>query len=83
MKEQRGEALSALLDGELEELEQKRLLDRLDSDDDLRGRWRSYGLIGEVMRGEAVQVGDLAERAAEFVTELQLPVEKAESGGAG
>ena len=69
MNEQRGEALSALLDGELDEQDRGELLDRLSGDEMLRHRWARYGLIGEVMRGDAMAAGDLAERVRAAVDE--------------
>lgn len=44
------EHLSALLDNETGSFEQRRVLDELKSDDDLRQKLSSYALIGEVMR---------------------------------
>lgn len=67
MNEQRGEALSALLDGELGGEERGLLLDRLESDHDLRDRWTRYALIGDVLRGEATAAGDLAARVGAAV----------------
>ena len=62
MNEQRGEALSALLDGELDEQDRGVLLDRMADDAELRERWGRYSLIGDVMRGEAAAVDGLAGR---------------------
>lgn len=44
------EHLSALLDDEAGSFEQRRVLDELKSDDELRQQLSSYALIGEVMR---------------------------------
>jgi len=44
------EHLSALLDDEAGSFEQRRVLDELGSDEDLRQKLSSYALIGEVMR---------------------------------
>lgn len=43
--------LSALIDGELEEDEAVRSIDRLGRDTDAARRWREYSLIGDAMRG--------------------------------
>ncbi|MGI9277353.1 MAG: sigma-E factor negative regulatory protein [Endozoicomonas sp.] len=47
------ESLSATLDGEAGELELRRVLDRIGSDDELRGAARRYQMIGDVMRKES------------------------------
>lgn len=49
------ESLSATLDGQASELEMRRVLDRLGSDDDLRATARRYQMIGDVMRRESSQ----------------------------
>ncbi|MCL6270185.1 sigma-E factor negative regulatory protein [Sansalvadorimonas sp. 2012CJ34-2] len=46
------ESLSALMDGEANELEMRRVLDRLDQDQDLRETAFSYQRIGETIRNE-------------------------------
>lgn len=47
------EHLSAVLDGEAGDFEQRRVLDELGSDDALREKLSSFSLIGEVMRSGA------------------------------
>jgi sigma-E factor negative regulatory protein RseA len=54
MIEQRQQALSALLDGELGAAQASVVLDALERDPDLRGLWERYHLIGSALRGEAV-----------------------------
>ncbi|MCK5918432.1 MAG: sigma-E factor negative regulatory protein [Cocleimonas sp.] len=46
------EHLSAVLDGEAGEFEQRRILDELSKDDDLKASLSCYALIGETMRDE-------------------------------
>ncbi len=46
------EHLSAVLDGEAGDFEQRRLLDELGKDDDLQTSLACYALIGETMRNE-------------------------------
>ena len=46
------EHLSALLDGEAGEFEQRRLFDELEKDDKLQASLACYALIGETMRNE-------------------------------
>lgn len=59
MNERMNESLSALVDGEADELEVRRLLNQVEKDDDLRATWNRYQIIGSVMRGEAVSGVDL------------------------
>jgi sigma-E factor negative regulatory protein RseA len=59
MKEGLGESLSALLDGEANELELERLLKQSDSDDELRATWRRLNAISASMRGEELALGGL------------------------
>jgi sigma-E factor negative regulatory protein RseA len=46
------EHLSAVLDGEAGEFEQRRILDELGKDDELKASLSCYALIGEIMRDE-------------------------------
>lgn len=48
------EELSALLDGELDAAVSTRLLNQLESDQELRASWERLHLIGHVIRGEPV-----------------------------
>lgn len=50
------EHLSAVLDGEAGEFEQRRILDELAKDDSLRSSLSSYALIGETLRDEKQSV---------------------------
>ena len=45
------EELSALLDGELDDDEGRRTLERIVRDPGLAGRWSEYSLIGDILRG--------------------------------
>jgi negative regulator of sigma E activity len=61
--------LSAMFDGELPSAECELLSRRIDRDDELRGRWSRYAMIGAVMRSEPVApVGsDFAARVSAAV----------------
>lgn len=52
MNEQLRQSLSAVVDGEADAFELRRVLDELDRDAQLRATWTRYHLIGSVMRGE-------------------------------
>lgn len=47
------DGISALMDGELDDLEAQRELRRLKDDPEQRERWDSFHLIGDALRGEA------------------------------
>jgi len=52
MNDRNKESLSALMDGEADELEIRRVLNQLDKDDELRDGWKNYHLMGNLMRDE-------------------------------
>lgn len=52
-REQLGESISALVDGEASEMELRRIIKASETDDDLRKQWSRYQLISQVMQGEA------------------------------
>lgn len=54
MSEKLKESLSAVIDGEADEFELRRVLDEVGKDDGLQLSWDRYHLIGSVMRGEQV-----------------------------
>lgn len=56
------EWLSALLDGEIDDVEGARVLKRLSQDQTLRRRWSEYCLIGDALRGEALVQPGLDQR---------------------
>lgn len=52
MTEQLRQSLSAVIDGEADAFELRRVLDELGRDAELRATWERYHLIGSVIRGE-------------------------------
>jgi len=52
MSEQLKESLSAVMDGEADEFEIRRVLNEAENDPELRGVWERYHLVSSVMRGE-------------------------------
>jgi sigma-E factor negative regulatory protein RseA len=52
MTEQLKESLSAVMDGEADEFEIRRVLNEAAADPELRGVWERYHLVRSVMRGE-------------------------------
>ncbi|SIT65903.1 sigma-E factor negative regulatory protein RseA [Ectothiorhodosinus mongolicus] len=70
------ERLSALIDGEAGAFEQRRLMDELQHDAELRGRYSRYHLMGDVMRGARWQADtDLSARIQAAMADE--PLEKA------
>ncbi|UTW47253.1 sigma-E factor negative regulatory protein [Bacterioplanoides sp. SCSIO 12839] len=53
------ESLSALVDGETDELEVRRVLNELDKDSELKDTWKRYQLMGSLMREESVSPAQL------------------------
>ncbi|RZL61287.1 MAG: anti-sigma factor [Variovorax sp.] len=62
------EQVSALADGDLQDAELAQLIGQICADDDLRGAWRTYHLVGDVLRSGAQ--APCAESAG-FVARLQ------------
>jgi sigma-E factor negative regulatory protein RseA len=69
MKDKLNEKVSALLDNELSDRETASVLTQLSQDDELRLKWERYQMIGDVMRGEALnlQAGEISERVKEQI----------------
>lgn len=61
MNDRNKESLSALMDGEADELEIRRVLNQLDQDDELRDNWKNYHLMGSLMRDESFDSLDLTK----------------------
>lgn len=67
------EQVSALLDGELDDVQMKSTLEALQDDSDLCQDWQIYHLIGDVMRGDGAGALSVAERvSAQLVDEPVL-----------
>lgn len=60
MNERMNESLSALIDGEADELEIRRLLNQ-ESQQELFDKWHGYQLIGSILREEPATALDLAK----------------------
>ncbi|MDE0178760.1 MAG: sigma-E factor negative regulatory protein [Gammaproteobacteria bacterium] len=69
-RESLNEALSAVVDGEAEELELRRVLNAAERDPEIRAKWERLHLIGEVIRGGAMRLGD---RTGASLVEPSLP----------
>lgn len=66
MNDRMKESLSALVDGEADELEIRRLLNQLEGDDELRASWQRYQLTSELMRADASGEGTPDETFADI-----------------
>ncbi|MDP2506806.1 sigma-E factor negative regulatory protein [Oceanobacter sp. 3_MG-2023] len=60
MNDRMNESISALVDGEADELEVRRALNQLEQDEELRERWSRYQLMGALMREEPATTVDLS-----------------------
>lgn len=78
MNDRNKESLSALMDGEADELEIRRVLNQLDKDDELRENWKNYHLMGSLMRDESFDSLDLTRGINQV-----LDGELASNGAAG
>jgi sigma-E factor negative regulatory protein RseA len=78
MTEQLRQSLSAVIDGEADAFEMRRVLDEMDRDPALRDTWDRYHLIGSVIRGERTS----QSRSAARVLERRVPIAVRESAPA-
>lgn len=58
MTEHDSELLSALVDGELDKFEAKRVLDQTLDSEAMRARWKHYHMISDVLHGELPLAGN-------------------------
>jgi len=78
MSEQLKESLSAVMDGEADEFEIRRVLNEAAEDSELRGLWERYHLIRSVMRGEGRKLGAVT-LGREFWAQIDSDVAAASS----
>jgi len=69
MSEQLKESLSAVIDGEADEFEIRRVLNEAAHDPELRGLWERFHLVRSVMRGEGRNLA-VTNLSARFWTEV-------------
>ncbi len=76
MSEEKHEALSALIDGELSEEDAPRLLENVIEEASLKRRWATYHLIGDVMRKHVIDLdspgGQIARQGRAATTQSKL-----------
>ncbi len=72
------EYLSALLDGEAGEFEQRRVLDELKSSDSLCNKLSTYALIGEAMRSSSSMDTPVLNRDSNFLVNIHARIEEEE-----
>ena len=73
-----GESLSAVMDGEAEELELRRVLAAAGEDPEVRARWSRYQLARDVMHRQAVSPRlDLAAAVSAAIVAEAVPVQSA------
>lgn len=78
MSDQRFEKLSALMDGELGDHLAGSALDQAGQDPELRSAWERYHLIGQAMRGEAVNPAarEVAQSVGETLLTEPIPIRR-------
>ncbi|MDZ7784904.1 MAG: sigma-E factor negative regulatory protein [Halioglobus sp.] len=83
MSEKLRESLSALMDGEADELELQRVLASIDGDRNLRRAWSRYNAARAVMTGHAIGALelDISEKVSDAIR--QQPLAEATAGGPG
>jgi len=72
MKDRINESLSALCDGECDELELRRVLNHVSNDPEMRERWNRFNLIGAVMRDESARVNDISHGVMQALDGLPM-----------
>jgi len=72
MNDRMKESLSALCDGECDELEVRRVLNQVGQEPELREQWHNYHLMGAVMRGEAASAVDLSKGVMQALDGLPM-----------
>jgi len=89
IKDRLNESLSALMDGEADELEIRRLLNQMD-DPDLQDQWKHHHMLGAIMRDEpignldltaAINAGIDGETDSLVADEPQAPTEQVAEKG--
>lgn len=76
MTDEHKQRLSELLDGELGSRSALRVLDAVNGDGELRGAWERYGLIGQAIRAESIDLGyrDIADRVRARLEREPIPL---------
>jgi len=72
MKDRINESLSALCDGECDELELRRVLNHVSNDPEMRERWNRFNLIGAVMRDVSARVNDISHGVMQALDGLPM-----------
>mgnify|MGYP001823816172 CR=1 FL=1 len=88
MSDQLREALSAVVDGEADEFELRRVLDEVGRDDELASQWQRYEMIGAVLRSQALAPASLGIALAAALDDdadqpQALTVDTADTGAPG
>lgn len=81
MSEQLKESLSAVMDGEADEFEIRRVLNEAAEDAELRGVWERYHIVRSVMRGEGRKLG-AGTLGREFWAQIDADIVAASSAAA-
>ena len=69
------EPISAMMDGEIEEFELRRVIERTAGDKELAGKWNRYHLAQDVMKGRSIEVSKDADNSVDLVSRVSLALE--------
>jgi len=72
MQDKSLESVSAMMDGEIEEFELRRVIERSSEDQELREKWQRYHLAQDVMRGQVVNIATKID----FVSSISAALDK-------
>ena len=72
------ETLSAMVDGEADELEVRRALKHCEHDVELYQRWESYQLIGSILRNESIGAVDIASKVRAALDGHEHPIHESD-----
>jgi len=82
MNDRMNESLSALVDGEADELEVRRVLNEIEDDEELRERWSRYQMMGALMREEPAMTVDLSKGIMQAIDGVPMDEVPAREQGA-
>ena len=71
MHEKSFEPISAMMDGEIEEFELRRVIERVSSDDELKDKWARYHLTQDIMQGRSVPVSETVDLVSRVSAALE------------
>jgi negative regulator of sigma E activity len=71
MHEKSFEPISAMMDGEIEAFELRRLIERTSNDGELKDKWGRYHLAQDIMQGRSVEMSDTVDLVSKVSAALE------------